>query len=140
MLARLTERIRFSTWGRGFVRDRRANVMLTFALALPVLVAAAAVAVDYSFAPSTRTKMQAVADGAALYAARELQMAQTNSARIVAVAQNYVNSRLNDVSANTKVDTSALTVRVDLDKDYHSNSATCSPAIPSICTPARRRR
>src|SRR5712691_6560409 len=118
MLARLIKRILSATSRRGFIRDQRANVMLTFALALPVILGAAAIAVDYSFAASTRTKMQAVADAAALFAARELQMAQTNSDRIVAVAQNYVKSQLNDVSARTKVDTGALTVRVDLDKDY----------------------
>ena len=103
---------------RGFVRDQRGNVMLTFAIVLPVLLGAAAIAVDYSFAASTRTRMQAVADAAALSAARELQMAQTNSDKVAAVAQNYVKSRMSEVSAKTKVDTGALTVQVDLDMDY----------------------
>jgi hypothetical protein len=106
-----------SCW-RAFGCDRGANVAIIFALTLPVMIAAVAAAVDYSLANATRTKMQAVADAAAIFAAREFQMAQSNPSLITAVAQNYVQSQFNDIAAKTTVDTSALTVHVDLAKEY----------------------
>ena len=60
-----------------FAAAEAGNTAIVFALALPVLVAAAGAAVDYSTAASTRSKMQAVADSAALASARELQLART---------------------------------------------------------------
>jgi Flp pilus assembly protein TadG len=109
--------VTFSSW-RGFARDERANIAVMFGLAFPVVVGAVGVAVDYSFANATKSKMQSVADAAALSAAREFQMAQSNPDRITAVAESYVKSQLKDVSSRTKVDTSELTVQVVLEKDY----------------------
>ena len=109
--------VTFSSW-RDFARDERANFAVVFGLAVPVIVGAVGVAVDYSFANATKSKMQSVADAAALSAARELQMAQSNPDRIIAVAESYVTSQLKDVSSRTKVDTSELTVQVVLEKDH----------------------
>jgi Flp pilus assembly protein TadG len=109
--------VTFLSWLR-FVRDERANVAMIFGLALPVVAGAVGVAVDYSLAAATRTKMQSVADAAAIYAAREFQMAQSKPDRIMAVAQNYVQSQLSDVFSKTNVDATALTVQVVLEKDY----------------------
>src|ERR1700730_6153220 len=74
------------------VGDEAAGTMITFGLALPVIIVAAGAAVDYSFAASIRSKMQAVADSAALASARELQLARADSGRITAIANNVVTS------------------------------------------------
>src|SRR5262245_48827636 len=84
---------------RRLARDQRGNVAVTLGLLLPVLAAAVAAGMDYTNAASTRSKMQAVADSAALSATREFQMAQSNPDRITAVAQKYVTSQLNGVTA-----------------------------------------
>jgi Flp pilus assembly protein TadG len=92
--------------------------MIVFALTLPVLTVAAAAAVDYSLAASNRSKMQAVADSAALASVRELQLARTDSSRITAIANNVINSSLKDVTTAIKVDFRAMTVTVAIEKQY----------------------
>jgi Flp pilus assembly protein TadG len=101
-----------------FVAGEAGNSVMVFALALPVLVAAAGGAVDYSMAAATRSKMQAVADSAAVASARELQLARTDENRVTVVAKSVVNSSLPDVTTAVKVDLKALTVRVTLEKQY----------------------
>src|SRR5205807_8281426 len=92
-----------------FIGDQAAGTMMTFALVLPVLMAAGGAAVDYSLAAATRSKMQAIADAAALAAARELQLARTDSSRITVVADNVIKSSLNDVTSKNNVDFRAMT-------------------------------
>jgi len=94
------------------------NALTAFALALPVLVAAAGAAVDYSTAAATRSKMQAVADTAALAAARELQLARTDASRVTVVANNIVKSAIDDVTTAVKVDSKAMTVQVAIEKRH----------------------
>ena len=101
-----------------FAADHEAGTLMTFALTLPVLVTAMGVAIDYSLAASTRSKMQSVADSAALAAVREMQLAQSDSSRVAAIADNVINSALRDVTRNVRVDFKAMTVRVDIDKQY----------------------
>src|SRR5262245_27621337 len=101
-----------------FIDDEAAGTMTIFALTLPVVIAAAGAAVDYSRAASTRTKMQAAADSAALASARELQLARMDASRITAIANNVVNSTLQNVATKVDVDFKAMTVKVDLEKQY----------------------
>jgi putative Flp pilus-assembly TadE/G-like protein len=101
-----------------FAAAEAGNTIVVFALALPVLVAAAGAAVDYSFAASTRSKMQAVADSAALASVRELQLARTDANRITVIANNVVNSSLQDVTTAVKVDFPTMTVRVVIEKQH----------------------
>ncbi len=101
-----------------FVADEVGGTMMVFALTLPVLMVAAAAAVDYSLAASTWSKMQAVADSAALVSVRELQLARADSARITAVANNVVHSALQNATAAVKVDFQAMTVKVVIEKQY----------------------
>jgi Flp pilus assembly protein TadG len=112
MAARLSAR-----W-RAFRRDRSANTVIVFGLALPVLMGVVAMAVDYSRAAAGKAKLQAVADGAALYSAREFQMAQSKPERIVAVAMSYAQSQAPDAQASATADPDTLTVNVALEKDY----------------------
>ncbi len=92
--------------------------MMMFALTLPVVVAAGGAAVDYSLAASTRSKMQAVADSAALASVRELQLARTDSSRVTVIANNVINSSLQNVTPTITVDFQAMTVQVVIQKQY----------------------
>ncbi len=104
--------------GRALGRELDANAAVTFGLALPVIFGAVGVAIDYSSAASMRSKMQAVADAAAIAAAREMQMAQSSVDRLIAIVDSYVQSQLNGVASKTVVDFTKYTVQVDLRRDY----------------------
>lgn len=99
--------------------DEAASTLMTFALALPVLMTAAAAAVDYSFAAMVRTRMQSAADSAALASVRELQLARTDANRATVIATNVVNTAIQDVKTEVVVDFKAMTVQVNL-KKHHS--------------------
>jgi Flp pilus assembly protein TadG len=101
---------------RRFASDASANTTLLFALTLPVVLGMAGLAVEYGHAASAKTKMQTVADSAALAAAQELQLAQSDPGRIVAVAESVVNNALPDAHTRAIVDTQAASVQVIIDK------------------------
>jgi len=101
-----------------FVADEAAGTALVFALTLPVLVSAVGGGVDYSLASVTQTKMKSVADSAALASARELQLAQMDASKITVIANNVINSLIQDVTSQINVDFSAMTVEVTLQKNY----------------------
>ena len=105
--------------GRAFAADQSGQVAIMFGLALPVLFGVVGLAIDYSYAVTTQSQMQAVADASALAGARQLQMAKSTGDTASAVVQGYVNSRFSDVAVDTQVDTKALTVKVTLDKDVN---------------------
>jgi Flp pilus assembly protein TadG len=119
---RATSSVRSAAW-RTFARDYRGNVAIIFGLTLPIVAGAVGLAIDYSGAAMMRSKMQAVADAAAISAAREFQMAKSRPELIAAVATNYAKGQLPDVSADTKVDANALTVQVVLQKEYQKTLA-----------------
>ena len=101
-----------------FATDEAANSAITFALVLPVLVAAVGGTVDYSFAAATRNKMQSVADAAALASARELQLARMDSGKITAIANNVISASLQNVATEVNVDFRDMTVQVEIQKQY----------------------
>ncbi len=101
-----------------FIANEAASTLIIFSLAMPVLTIAGIEGVDYSLALLTQTKMQGAADSAALASVRELALARTDSSSITAVANNIVNSALQNVTTQVNVDTQALTVQVALDKLY----------------------
>ena len=72
----------FAHQGLPFVRrllaDETGAIGLMFALILPMVIAFAGVSVDYASLSAQRTKLQAVADGAALAAAREFRLGNAN--------------------------------------------------------------
>jgi hypothetical protein len=63
----------------GFRSDRRGNVALIFAVLFPILAVVGVGAVELSYVLSDRTKMQDVADAAALRAATELTLSDPAS-------------------------------------------------------------
>ncbi len=101
-----------------FAGDVAAGVAIKFALSLPVLLTFAGVAIDYSSAASTRSKMQSVANSAALASVRELQLARSDAGRVTAIANNVVNSQLPDAATRVAVDFQAMTVQVFIEKTY----------------------
>ena len=101
---------------RRFVGNEAAGTATMFALILPVLIAAGGAAIDYSFALMTQTKMKGVADSAALASVRELQLARTDSSRVTVIANNVINSLLQDATSTINVDFQAMTVQVVIHK------------------------
>jgi Flp pilus assembly protein TadG len=95
-------------------RSERAGALTTFALMTPVLLGAVGISIDYGRAALFRTKMQGIADGAAISSARQLQLAQATSDKIAAFAQSYVAGQLGGVTTVIDVDSKALTVKVTL--------------------------
>jgi Flp pilus assembly protein TadG len=106
--------------GRRFFDDCSANIIVTFALVLPVLVVAAGAAIDYSRAAGARSRMQAVADDAALAAAQRLQLAQTDEDGAVTFTRSYVNAQLANATTNVTVDFRASTIEVRVQERYAS--------------------
>lgn len=98
-------------------RDQSGATAIIFALSLPVVLGIAGIAVDYSVAAATRTKMQAIADSAAVNAARGMQLARSTPETVAAAAQNYVKHEMSDATATAVVDDKALTVKVTVEKD-----------------------
>lgn len=72
---------------RRLARDRRGNVLILFAIALVPMLLATGMAVDYARAARLRTKLNAVADSAALSAVTQTMMDQgPASAQAIALA------------------------------------------------------
>lgn len=78
----LNERWRHALRGlsllREFLGDRRGNIVILFGLALIPMVGAMGVAVDYSFANQSRSKMQAALDFTALSLSKMMPLAQAD--------------------------------------------------------------
>ncbi len=81
---------------KNFASDRSGNFALIFAIGLPALVLGALGAVDISSVVNDRTKMQAVADFAALNAAK--QLALDTSSTTAERAENEAKAELADVA------------------------------------------
>jgi Flp pilus assembly protein TadG len=120
-----------------FAGDVAAGTAIKFALALPVLLAFAGAAIDYSSAASTRSKMQSVADSAALASVRELQLARSDTGRVTAVANNVVNSQLPDATTRVVVDFQAMTVQVVVEKSYEPIIRTSSTTTMTLQASAK---
>src|SRR5947209_7604799 len=102
---------------RRLLRKDSASVTTTLALVVPVVFGAVGIAVDYSMASATRTKIQMIADTAAINAVREFQIARATADSVQASAQSYAKSQMNDISVQAKADDKALTVNVVIEKD-----------------------
>src|SRR4051812_20959254 len=83
---------------RRCVADRRGSTALTFALAGPVLLGAVALSVDYSNLSLRKSRLQELADSAALSGARELRLANPSNGPVIAAAQHYVDANASSVT------------------------------------------
>jgi hypothetical protein len=99
-----------------FLREQRGNVLLTFALALPAIFGVAGISIDYARLATARTKMQAVADSAALASAQEFQLAQSKPERVASLAEGYVQAQIDGVFVQTKVDFESYRIQVLLQR------------------------
>lgn len=66
----------------GVLRHRRGAVMMMFALALPVLVFSIGMGIDYARAMKARTKLNAIADSAALSAVSKTALGMSDDAAV----------------------------------------------------------
>jgi Flp pilus assembly protein TadG len=82
---------------RNFVRDRRANVAMIFALSAIPLVFVVGMAIDYGAAARLKSKLNAAADAAALAATAPSMMTQSDAAAIAA-ATNMFNAEVTGLS------------------------------------------
>jgi hypothetical protein len=114
--AHMTKRVLQNSCSRAlvFVRAETASTLTVFALMTPVLLGAVGMAVDYGRAGLLKTRMQNIADSAALMSARQLQLAQATSDKVAAFAKSYVASQLDGATTTVDVDAEALTVKVSL--------------------------
>ena len=104
--------------------DRSAGVAITFSVAAPVLAMSVAAAVDYSLFMREKSRLQNQVDAAAIFSARELQMAKADSQKISAVAQNFVHAEEPAASVQTTVDVKAFSVTVNAQKKFDPKLGT----------------
>ncbi|MFZ1962307.1 MAG: pilus assembly protein TadG-related protein [Roseiarcus sp.] len=91
-------------------RDRRGNVAMMYALALPVLMFAIGLAIDYTHAAQVRTQLNAAADAAVLAALTPSMMQQSNATAQTA-ATNMFNGQIAGLTSLATGDTT-VTVTV----------------------------
>jgi Flp pilus assembly protein TadG len=103
---------------RALTRCNAGGVLNLFGLVTPILLMGIAAAVDYGTFERGRSRLQAQVDAAAIAAAREMQLAQTNTSRIAAVAENFVRNGEPQATVTTRVDTTALSVTVSATETY----------------------
>src|SRR5215813_8288061 len=103
---------------RALARCNAGGILTTFGLVTPILLMGIAAAVDYGMFARGRTRLQAQVDSAAIAAAREMQLAQTNTSRIAAVAENFVHNGEPQATVATRVDATALSVTVTAQETY----------------------
>ncbi len=101
-------------FGRSFVRDRRANVALTFALAALPLTMMVAMGLDLANATRVRMAMQDATDEAAIALARQAPTIADN--QIATTAKTYINSSFNKATVtitNATIDRNNIIATVD---------------------------
>lgn len=115
---------------RGLASDDRGNVLMIFAFALIPMIAAAGMVIDYSRAAKAQTKMNAVADAAALYAVSP-DMLKLSEQVTETKAKAFFNAQVtglkgvayaNDVDI-TVDDTSAATLERNVTVTYKAESS-----------------
>lgn len=72
----------------------RGNTLFAFALLSPFLMLLTGGVIDYANSVRIRTALQAVADGAALSAAKELRLSRTSNDNVLAAAEGYAHDAL----------------------------------------------
>lgn len=108
-------------FAKRFSVNTRGGVAITFASLLPVLLALGGMGADYGLAIVQRTTLQQAADAAALAAAKELNLVNTDERRLKSVAETVVRANLGEggsgVSIETRVQEKPSAVVVNLTKN-----------------------
>ena len=110
-------------------RDQSGSMALLFAMALPILFAATAGAIDYATALHQKSRLQRVVDAAALAAASELSMSNSKTDNVSSVVQTLVDNYLRAAyssgkyptpTVKTAVNTQPLQVEVHISQKFQS--------------------
>lgn len=108
---------RLAHWTKRLAGATGGGVMITFAVAFPVLLLAVGGAVDFGYMFVRQSSLQAAADAAALAGAKELQLANADEDAIGEITKASVIGNLKDiakgVSVNTQVSFDARSVTVN---------------------------
>jgi Flp pilus assembly protein TadG len=115
---------------RPWRHHRGGGIAMGFAISLPVLIGALGIASDYAMLTKLRGDLQAAADAAALAGAREIPLAQSNTAQITGAVQSFAAFQLTKNSAATAEDLTALHLLVDVDvaEDFSAVEVTVTEA------------
>lgn len=113
----------------GLLRDRSGSVAFMFAVAMPMLFAVTAGAVDYAAALHQKSRLQRTVDAAALAAASELSMSNSRTENVAGIVQTHVDNYLRAAyatsqypspSVQTTVHTDPLQVEVNISQPFES--------------------
>ncbi|HYF56124.1 MAG TPA: pilus assembly protein TadG-related protein [Salinarimonas sp.] len=111
-----------------FRADQRGGVALIIGLALPCLLGGVVAAVEYTSLKSRHAKLQLAADGAALIAARELTLINTEDARIVSVAKAAALS----ASASGKAQGAGTTAEAEVVNSRSGVRVNLQETVPTV--------
>jgi len=100
------------------LRCSSGGVATIFGLMTPVLFMISAAAVDYGLFTREQVRLQGKVDAAAIAAARELQIAKTDSDQVASLAESFVHSSEPNASVQTRVDRDAMSVTLSAQKTY----------------------
>jgi Flp pilus assembly protein TadG len=98
-------------------RDEKGQAVMAFGLAMPIVLSAVGLSVDYSTWFNQKDKLQAVADAAAVAAARELigsGSITTKSLTAKSVALAYVDANIPGKTRGVEIDPTRLKVKVSI--------------------------
>lgn len=84
---------------RKFSVDARGNVGLLFAIGAPMVFAGAYIAIELAQVTSSQAKLQAIADSAAIAAARELRLGNATKTIVIAVARSVVDAQSRSIGS-----------------------------------------
>ncbi len=76
-----------------FFHNEHASVAVIFAFSLPAMAMVAGLATDYVAMTNQQSKLQSIADAAAVAAAKEYSLANSDAALIIEVAKRFANQR-----------------------------------------------
>jgi len=107
-----------------FWSDTRGQIAIVFTIALPALIAAMGMAVDYTAWTGQTRQLQAIADIAATAGAKELHLANSDAGQVKSVAKSIADAQLLLGKSNT----SPLTVSTRVINDGQSVEVTISQA------------
>ena len=105
-----------------FLRNTSASTALMFSLALPAILGAAGVAIDFSIFNLKLSKLQAAADQSAVAAAKELAVVNVKSSSVAEAAEGFAKAALSNSSSlievNVKIGEKKDSVKVTLTEKW----------------------
>ncbi|MDP3254580.1 MAG: pilus assembly protein [Bosea sp. (in: a-proteobacteria)] len=106
-------------------RDQRGGALVMLGVALPALMMAAGVVIDYGVLSEQRTAFQTVADGSALAAAREFRLANATPTGVQSAAEKFATTQLKALNQTgtiaAAVDVKKMTVTVEVTNVARTN-------------------